>query len=153
MKKNINKDAALVRLQQIVDLAATKITDSAECYSIISNKNKTVNIGQYSIKKTAGCYTVWLRNKVLYKDIFLAETAFALVLRELKARRNTIRGILELDDVCAKHRTDMMYYMRSYKDAVAKASDDRYMYIDRYLVSRDKAETAYAALTNSMWAV
>ena len=72
-------------------------------------KNGTINIGSYSVKFSKGLYSVkcYRSNKVI---AITATKAAALAIAKRLNKNKPIDGILELDEIAAKHKNDCMFY-------------------------------------------
>jgi len=79
----------------------------------VKSGNK-INIGSYSIRNSAGVYTIksYKADKIIARTY--TKTAAVAVAKSL-SKGNTIHKILELDEIAAKHRNDCMFYKHTLK--------------------------------------
>lgn len=129
------RQVALKTLQQAIELTAQKTKNKS---LVIERKGDTVIVGRYRIVKKNGFLNIYESRKLLYKDVLLIETAMGVIERILRKKQRGIAELLAEDANYAKHYIDMKYYMRSFNNA---NPEDRYIFQDRYLVSKDKART------------
>lgn len=137
MRKPANKKDALRNLSNAVNLTAKKI----KVDDLLVDNNSTITVGRLRVIKDGMYYTVIEGTKTIADGVALLESAIAIAVCVVRNTRN-INSIIKKDNEYDKHRTDMLFYANSHRCA----TKNRGVFVDRYLVSRDKARAIRATI-------
>lgn len=128
------RQIALHTLKEAIDLTALKSKDRP----LIQRKGNTVTVGRFRVVKVDEFMNIYEGKKLLYSEVKLIETAIAIIECLLRKRTNKIGALLTEDKNYSKHYIDMKYYSRSMREG---PPENRCIFQDRYLVSKDKARS------------
>jgi hypothetical protein len=107
-------------------------------------KDKLV-VGAYIIVKTNNdCFDIFKKNldSLVYKDVFLFDTAMALV-ESLNIKNDTRTAIiLETEQEYTHYYTEMQFFKQAYNNAVKEGQGNQWAFEDRYMIVKYKAEIA-----------
>lgn len=97
-------------------------------------------VGDSEIKKDDDGYTVLVNDEIVYKGLYLFESAYLLAYYKKSSYFSTHRQLLHLESEYQKHMTDMMYYNKHHKDAKHKKEYDVMDIMrSRYVISYNRA--------------